>query len=98
MGAAITAIVTALLAFLANLGHDVWAAHEARKTVAAAPAGELGAYLRLLRPEAAIENLREFAQMPHAGSRSEPVRHGSAAAWSDRHPARECRRRRDPAP
>jgi hypothetical protein len=66
MGAVIAAIIAALLGFLARIAYDVWVAHEGRKAIAAALAGELRAYLQLSNPEHMIDNLRKCAQNPHA--------------------------------
>lgn len=65
MWAIALAIVTAAIGFIAKLGHDVWAEHQARKAIAAAIGGELSAYIRLLQPEKTIENFKHLAAMDH---------------------------------
>lgn len=65
MWAIVVAVVTAAAAFLTKIGLDIRAEHQARKAVAAALAGELGAYLRLLQPERTVENIRARANIPY---------------------------------
>lgn len=62
---AIVAVVTGVIGFLTKLGLDIRAEHQARKSVAAALAGELGAYLRLSQPERTVENIKALANIPY---------------------------------
>jgi len=65
MWAIVLAVVTGVIGFLAKLGLDIRAEHQARKAVAAALAGELGAYLRLSQPERTAENIKTLARIPY---------------------------------
>jgi hypothetical protein len=60
------AIGTAAAGFVIKIFLDVMAEHGARKAIAAALAGELGAYLRLMQPVKTFESLRELTRSPHA--------------------------------
>jgi hypothetical protein len=62
MWAISTAIVVGVIGFLTKLAFDVRAEHEGRRALAAALAGELGAYLRLLRPEQTMANFEMLAK------------------------------------
>jgi len=59
------AVVTGVIGFLTKIGIDIRAEHQARKAIAAALAGELGAYLRLSQPERTVENVKTFAKIPY---------------------------------
>jgi hypothetical protein len=65
MSAVVVAIIAGLVAFLTKLGLDELTEHRARSAVAAALSGELGAYLRLIRPEQTIENIKTIAATPY---------------------------------
>lgn len=65
MWAIVLAIVTGVFGFLAKIGLDIRTEHQARKAIAAALAGELGAYLRLSDPERTAEHIKAIAKMPY---------------------------------
>jgi hypothetical protein len=65
MWAIVLAVVTGAIGFVAKVSLDIRAEHEARKAVAAALAGELGAYLRRSRPEQTAENIKALATVPY---------------------------------
>jgi len=65
MRTVITAVIAGLIAFLAKLWHDLRLEHQARKALAAALSGELGAYLRLLQPERTMENIKLLTAAPY---------------------------------
>ena len=47
-----------VIGFLTKIRLDIRIKHQSRKSVAAALAGELGAYLRLLQPEQTVEHIK----------------------------------------
>jgi hypothetical protein len=57
----VLAVVTGVIGLLTKIGIDIRTEHLARKAVAAALAGELGAYLRLSRAERTAENIKALA-------------------------------------
>jgi hypothetical protein len=63
--AIVLAIVTGVIGFLTKIALDIRAEHQARKSVAAALAGELGAYLRLSQAERMAENIKTFTKIPY---------------------------------
>jgi hypothetical protein len=63
--AIVAAIVAGLIGFAAKIGNDIRTEHEARKAIAAAIAGELGAYLRLSDPAQTAENIMFLATIPY---------------------------------
>jgi hypothetical protein len=65
MWAIVLAIVTGVIGFLTKIVLDIRTEHQARKSVAAALAGELGAYLRLSQPERTAENIKAFTKLPY---------------------------------
>jgi hypothetical protein len=65
MWAIVLAVVTGVIGFLAKIVLDIRTEHQARKAVAAALAGELGAYLRLSQPERTAENIKAIAKIPY---------------------------------
>src|ERR1700722_7697699 len=65
MWAIVLAVVTGVIGFLTKIALDIRAEHQSRKAVAAALAGELGAYLRLSRPEQTAENIKTLAKIPY---------------------------------
>lgn len=65
MWAIALAVVTGVTGFLTKIVLDIRAEHQARKAIAAALAGELGAYLRLSQPEQTAESIKLFAKIPH---------------------------------
>jgi hypothetical protein len=58
-------VVTGVIGFLTKIVLDIRAEHQARKAVAAALAGELGAYLRLSQPEQTVENIKALTKIPY---------------------------------
>jgi hypothetical protein len=62
----IAALVAGLVGFAAKIGNDIRTEHEARKSIAAALAGELGAYLRLAEPENTAANIKSLAKRSYA--------------------------------
>jgi hypothetical protein len=65
MWAIVVAVITGLIGLLTKIGIDIRTEHQGRKAVAAALAGELGAYLRLLQPERTTENIKILAKTPY---------------------------------
>jgi hypothetical protein len=65
MWAIVLAVVTGVIGFLTKIGLDIRSEHQARKAVAAALAGELGAYLRLSQPERTAETIKALAKIPY---------------------------------
>jgi hypothetical protein len=65
MWAIVLAVVSGVIGLLSKIGIDIRTEHQARKAIAAALAGELGAYLRLLQPERTLENIKAIAQIPY---------------------------------
>jgi hypothetical protein len=65
MWAIVLAVVTGVIGVLTKIGLDIRAEHQARKAVAAALSGELGAYLRLSQPERTVEHIKTFAKIPY---------------------------------
>ena len=61
----IVAVVSAGLGFLSKGVLDIWTERKARKVVATAIGGELGAYLELLRPEQTVQNVKTIATLPY---------------------------------
>jgi hypothetical protein len=66
MWAIVLAVVTGVIGVLTKIGLDIRTEHQARKAVAAALAGELGAYLRLSQPERTAETIKALAKIPYA--------------------------------
>ena len=73
MWAIVLAVVTGVIGLLTKVGIDVRTEHLARKAVAAALAGELGAYLRLSQAERTAENIKAL--------RKSLRRAGCSLAW-----------------
>jgi hypothetical protein len=65
MWAIVLAVVTGVIGFLSKIVLDIRTEHQARKAVAAALAGELGAYLRLSQPEQTVENIKALTKVPY---------------------------------
>jgi hypothetical protein len=65
MWAIVVAVVTGVIGLLTKIGIDIRTEHLARKAVAAALAGELGAYLRLSQAERTAENIKALVQIPY---------------------------------
>lgn len=67
MGIHITALIVALavaaLGLFGNIFLDRWKHHQERRTIAAAIAGELGAYLDLIRADETPSNFRKIATL-----------------------------------
>jgi hypothetical protein len=60
----VLAVVTGVIGLSTKIGIDIRTEHLARKAVAAALAGELGAYLRLSQAERIAENIKALAKYP----------------------------------
>jgi hypothetical protein len=65
MWAIILAVVTGVVGLLTKIALDIRTEHQARNAVAAALAGELGAYLRLSQPERSAENIKLLTKIPY---------------------------------
>ena len=63
MSALIVALAVAALGFFANVVLDLWKRHRERCAIAAAIAGELGAYLDLIKVDETPNNLRKIAAL-----------------------------------
>ena len=57
-------ILAGAIGFLTKIAPDIRAEHQAKKPLAAAISGELGAYLRLVRPEQTLPAIRALATIP----------------------------------
>jgi hypothetical protein len=61
-----TAFFTATLALLGNIFVSVLGRHRERRSIAAALAGEIGAYIRHINPSTTVESYRKVAAFDHA--------------------------------
>jgi len=59
------AIISGLIAFLAKFAFDIRAEYQARRGLAAALAGELGSYVRMMRFDAVVVGLRQLTRASH---------------------------------
>lgn len=57
------AIFSAALALVGKLGFDMWVRRADRRSMAAALAGEIGGYIRNLKPAETASNLRQIAAL-----------------------------------
>jgi hypothetical protein len=61
-----TALFVAALALLGKVSFDAWNRHHERRTIAAALAGEIAAYISPFEREPAAESFRKIAELPTA--------------------------------
>ena len=65
MTALAAAFFTAALALVGKIIFDVWSRHREKQGIAASLAGEIGAYVELLRPEILVSSFRGIAEMEY---------------------------------